>query len=138
MENNVHLDDGDVIYVPSIDYARVYVLGEVLRPMAVPVRTGRISLAEAVAEAGGFNETTAYKSQIKIIRGGMADAQVFTVNFNDMVKGKVPDYAMLKPGDIVYVPSSGLAKWDRVMGLIMPSLSRIIIDAAAINAMTNN
>ena len=137
MENNIHLDDGDVIYVPSTDISRVYVMGEVQRPAAVPVRTGRISLAEAISEAGGFNETTAFKSAIRIIRGNFTNPEVLEVNFNDIVKGKAVDYVYLKPGDIVYVPASGLAKWDRVMGLILPSLSRLVVDAAAIDSLTN-
>ena len=137
MENNIHLDDGDVIYVPNMEISRVYVMGEVLRPTAVPIRTGRISLAEAISVAGGFNETTAYKSAIRIIRGDFSNPEVLEVNFNDIVKGKAVDYVYLKPGDIVYVPASGLAKWDRVMGLILPSLSRLVVDAAAIDSLTN-
>ena len=137
MENNLHLDDGDVIFVPSVEYARVYVLGEVLRPSAVPVKTGRISVVEAVAMAGGFNETTALKSNIKIIRGEISNPQVYTLNFMEVLKGNTADAAVLQPGDIVYVPSSGITKWDRVMGQILPSMSRIVVDAAAIDAMTN-
>ena len=137
MQYNFHLDDGDVIYVPNSDMTRVYVLGEVLRPSAVPIRTGRITVAEAVAEAGGFNEITAYKSAIKIIRGSLAEPEVYTVNFKQALKGKSAQQIYLQPGDIVYVPSSGLAKWDRVLGQILPSLSRIVVDAAAINSLTN-
>ncbi len=135
MSQNIPLADGDLIYVPSIMTARVYVLGEVLRPTGVPVRTGKITLGQAIADAGGFNETTAYKRGVKIIRGGLGSGEVTEVNFQDVIKGKRPDLMLLEPGDIVYVPASGLAKWDRVMSQILPNLSRIVVDAAAIDAM---
>ena len=135
MSQNIPLADGDLIYVPSIQTARVYVLGEVLRPTGVPVRTGKITLGQAIADAGGFNETTAYKRGVRIIRGGLAGGEVTEVNFQDVIKGKRPDLMLLEPGDIVYVPASGLAKWDRVMSQILPNLSRIVVDAAAIDAM---
>jgi polysaccharide biosynthesis/export protein len=135
MSQNIPLADGDLIYVPSIETARVYVLGEVLRPTGVPVRTGKITLGQAIVDAGGFNETTAYKRGVKIIRGGLGSGEVTEVNFQDVIKGKRPDLMLLEPGDIVYVPASGLAKWDRVMGQILPNLSRIVVDAAAIDAM---
>ncbi len=136
MSHNLPLADGDLLYVPSVSTSRVYVLGEVLRPAGVPVRTGRITLAQAIADAGGFNEVTAYKRGVKVIRGGLGSGDVIEVNFDDIVRGKRPDLLMLQPGDIVYVPASGLTKWDRVLGQILPNLSRIVVDAAAIDTMT--
>lgn len=132
---NIPLADGDMVYVPSIQATRVFVLGEVIRPSGVPIRSGRITLAQAIADAGGFNEVTAYKRGIKIIRGGIGSANVIEVNYDDVLKGKRVDLTILEPGDIVYVPASGLAKWDRVLGQILPNLSRIVVDAAAIDAM---
>jgi polysaccharide biosynthesis/export protein len=136
MALNLPLADGDLIYVPSINASRVFVLGEVLRPAGVPIRTGKITLSQAVADAGGFNETTANKRGIKIIRGGLGSGNVIDVDYTDVLKGKRLDLMMLQPGDIVYVPASGLAKWDRALGLILPNLSRIVVDAAAVDTLT--
>jgi polysaccharide biosynthesis/export protein len=137
LEGNLHLDDGDVIYVPSMETTRVYVLGEVLRPAAVPIRGGKITLAEAIAEAGGFNNVSAYTKGIKVIRGNLSDPRVYTIDFTETLRKGRGMVAFLEPGDIVFVPASGLAKWDRVMGQILPSLSRIVVDAAAIDAISN-
>ncbi|MBZ0272381.1 SLBB domain-containing protein [bacterium] len=135
MAQNLPLSDGDLLYVPNINLARVYVLGEVLRPTAVPVRRGRIPLAQAIAEAGGFNEITANKRAIKIIRGGLGAARAVEVNYADVLKGENAGPA-LEAGDIVFVPATGLAKWDRALNQILPNLSRIVVDAAAIDAMS--
>ncbi|MDP8224722.1 MAG: polysaccharide biosynthesis/export family protein [Candidatus Lernaella stagnicola] len=135
---NLLLADGDIIYVPDIADSKVYVLGEVNAATAVPMRGTRMRLSEAVAMAGGFNEITAFKRGIKIIRGGLGNPRVYTVNYEDIRRGKVPDIAFLQNGDIVYVPAGGLTKWDRVMGQLLPNLSRIIVDAAAIDSLTGN
>jgi polysaccharide biosynthesis/export protein len=136
MAQNIPLADGDLLYVPSINSSRVFVLGEVMRASGVFVRTGKITLAQAIADAGGFDETTANKKAIKIIRGGLGSGQVIEVDFTDVIKGRRADLMMLQPGDIVYVPASGLAKWDRALSQILPNLSRIVVDAAAVDTLT--
>lgn len=138
MSQNLLLADGDVIYVPSVEDAKVYVLGEVNNAAAVPMRGRRMRLSEAVAAAGGFNETTAYKRGIKIIRGNLGNPRVYTVNYLEILRGEKPDLPFLRNGDIVFVPSSGLTKWDRVLGQLLPNLSRIVVDAAAINSLTRS
>ncbi len=137
MSQNLMLADGDVIFLPSIDDAKVFVLGEVNHAMSVPMLHRRMTLSEAIAEAGGFNEITAYKRGIKIIRGGLANPQVFTVNYEDILRGRRPDVAYLRNGDIVFVPAGGLTKWDRVLGQLLPNLSRIVVDAAAVDSLTH-
>ena len=136
MAQNLPLADGDLIYVPSMNATRVFVLGEVLRPAGVPMRAVKITLSQAIADAGGFNEATANKRGIKIIRGGLGSGAVIEVNYDDVIKGKRADLMFLQPGDIVYVPATGLAKWDRALSLILPNLSRIVMDAAAVDALT--
>ncbi|MCB1154241.1 MAG: polysaccharide biosynthesis/export family protein [Deltaproteobacteria bacterium] len=136
MAQNIPLADGDLIYVPDVTMTRVYVLGEVNRPTAVPVRQGRISIAQAIAEAGGFNETTASKAGIRVIRGGLGSGKVIEVDYREVLKGDDPDRLFVEPGDIIYVPATGLAKWDRALTQILPNLSRIIVDAAAVDSIT--
>jgi polysaccharide export outer membrane protein len=135
ISQNLLLADGDILYLPSMDDAKVYVLGEVNNAAAVPMRTGRLRLSEAIALAGGFNELTAYKRSIKVVRGALSNPQVFTVDYTEILRGEKPDVAFLQSGDLVYVPSSGLTKWDRVLGQLLPNLSRIILDAASINSL---
>lgn len=138
VSQNLLLADGDVIYLPNVDDAKVYVLGEVNAAAAVPMRSRRLTLSEAIAQAGGFNEITAYKRGIKIIRGTLANPKVYTVNYDEILRGKKPDVAFLQNGDIVYVPAGGLTKWDRVLGQLLPNLSRIVLDAASIDSLTRN
>lgn len=138
ISQNLLLADGDIIYLPDVADAKIYVLGEVNSASAVPMRGQRMRLSEAITMAGGFNEITAFKRGIKIIRGGLGNPRVYTVNYEDIRRGRVPDVAFLQNGDIVYVPAGGLTKWDRVLGQLLPNLSRIVVDAAAINSLSGN
>ncbi|MDP8255990.1 MAG: SLBB domain-containing protein [Candidatus Alcyoniella australis] len=132
---NLPVQRGDLIYVPSASTLRVYVLGEVNLPTVVVMRHGRLTLAEAIAEAGGFNENYAYKSGVQVVRGGLAEPTVYTVNFRDVLRGRQLDRFDLEPGDIVFVPATGLTKWERAMQQLLPNLSRIIVDAAAAQSL---
>jgi len=133
---NIYLADGDFIYVPSRETSRVYVLGEVNQPQVVQVTEGSLTVGEAVARAGGFDENTAFKANLKVIRGGLGDPEVYTVDFNRVLRGEQADSFLLRSGDIVFVPASGIAKWDRILSQLLPNLSRIIVDAAAVQSLT--
>jgi polysaccharide export outer membrane protein len=136
VSQNLLLADGDVIYIPSLDDAKVYVLGEVMRAAAVPLRGRGMRLSEAIAMAGGFNEYTAYKREIKIVRGSLGNPKVYTIDYTEILRGERPDAPFLQNGDIVYVPATGLTKWDRVLSQMLPTLSSIVVDAAAIDSLS--
>ncbi len=53
VERNVLMRDRDVVFVPDSADKKVYVLGEVAKPSVVPIQRERITLAEALAAAGG-------------------------------------------------------------------------------------
>jgi polysaccharide biosynthesis/export protein len=70
MRSNVRLQPGDVVNVPERRDNRVFVTGEVIRPAPLWMPRGRMSLAEALAEAGGVNPLSASAGQVFVIRGG--------------------------------------------------------------------
>ena len=60
---------GDMLYVRSRDESKVTVMGEVTTPEAAcSMRNGRLSLNDALTEAGGVNLSTANPRQIYVIR----------------------------------------------------------------------
>lgn len=92
---------------------KVYVLGEVNRPGIYHIGGTISNLAEAVAKSGGFTPD-ANQERVLLIRGGVENA---TVKDYDMaallLQGNVGQNPFLSGGDIVYVPSSTIAKVDR-------------------------
>ncbi|HUF61410.1 MAG TPA: SLBB domain-containing protein [Verrucomicrobiales bacterium] len=103
MSQNVYLEPGDYVYVPSSQDASVYVLGDVPRPSSVGYRNN-LTMVAAIAQAGGLNPT-AYKQKLVIIRGALYEPSVAVVNFDDIIKGQATNF-QLHPGDIVWVSKS--------------------------------
>jgi polysaccharide export outer membrane protein len=93
--------------------ARYSVLGEVRSPGIKPM-TRRISIYEAIGEAGGLAETGS-KKNVVIIRMG-TDGKLVTqnVNLGSIEKGKA-DMIFLSPGDQVVVQGNMMKKLDGVL-----------------------
>jgi polysaccharide export outer membrane protein len=88
------------VVIKEVNSSRVFVLGEVAKPGAYPMR-GAMTVVQALAVAGGMTEF-ADKGSIVILRRGDAGAQQrLGVNFNDAVSGSAIE---LVPGDTVVVP----------------------------------
>jgi protein involved in polysaccharide export with SLBB domain len=100
---------------------RVFVGGEVGSPRMV-THEGRLTLSQAVIDAGGF-KSTANRSAIVLLRDhGDGGAVVTTVNFDKDVLKAGRDIP-LQPYDIVIVPQSGIARANQ---FVEQYLSRMI------------
>lgn len=100
----------EIVYVPSIRHQVVYVLGEVRKPSRFIV-AGRATVLQIVTRAQGFTND-ADISDVRLVRGGLSQRRVFRVDVDAIVRGKAPDVPV-RPGDIVYVPPSGIALFNR-------------------------
>jgi polysaccharide export outer membrane protein len=85
------------VIVREINAPRVYVIGEVERPGAYPLR-GRLDVIQALALAGGFGDF-ADRDGIVLIRGGKR----MIVDYDDLVDAKAA-IPLLGAGDTIYVP----------------------------------
>ncbi|MDI7065053.1 SLBB domain-containing protein, partial [Klebsiella pneumoniae] len=64
------LRQGDLLRVLSREDSGVFVMGEVNKPtVAVPLRDGRLTLSDALAQAGSLNTSSSDPSQVYVIRG---------------------------------------------------------------------
>lgn len=122
--NNIPLRNGDVVYVGARDDSRIYVMGEILRPSALLMRNGRMSLNEALGDAGGPDLLTADPGQIYVIRNSPQTPdtpQVFSLNAKNPAALALADRFELRPRDVVYVDRVPLVSWNRVANLILPA-----------------
>lgn len=101
------------VRVVSVQSDRVFVLGEVRTPSAVAA-VGHTTLLQGIAQAGGFTQDVADRTRIRVVRPAPAGGrpQVMTVDADAVLAGRARDIA-LQPGDVVYVPTTGLADWSR-------------------------
>jgi len=119
------LRDGDLLRVVPREESGVYVMGEVNKPMtALPLRTGRLSLSEALSQAGSLNSASADAAQLYVIRGAQGDApQVFHLDARSPVSMVLANQFELKPKDVVYVDGNGLVRFSRVLSLLLPAIN---------------
>ncbi|WP_260854690.1 polysaccharide biosynthesis/export family protein [Paraburkholderia sp. BCC1884] len=123
--SRLYLKTGDWLRVTSRDENDVYVMGEVNKPIsAIARRTGRITLADALSQAGSVNAATADAAQMFVIRGSVTGApQVYRLDGHSPVAMLLAKDFELQAKDIVYVDGSGLVRFNRVLNLLMPLIS---------------
>lgn len=102
----------------SIDKAGSYrysIVGDVLQP-GVRLMSHRMTVTEAIAEAGGVLGT-GDKSKVTVLRRGQDGvlAQI-PVNVSAVYKGRTPDTTYLVPGDQIIVPGNKLKKVQTLLG----------------------
>ncbi|WP_245623733.1 polysaccharide biosynthesis/export family protein [Paraburkholderia nodosa] len=121
----LYLKPGDMLRAVARDENDVYVMGEVNKPIsAIPRRTGRITLADALAQAGSVNASTADAAQMFVIRGALdGKPEVFHLDGRSPVAMLVAKEFDLKPKDVVYVDGNGLVRFNRVLTLLLPAIN---------------
>ena len=124
--NKILLQAGDMVRVTSREDSKVYVVGEVSRPVTLQMRNGQMSLNEALGEAGGVNPTSSDPRQIFVLRSVNADNQkIFHLNASSPVAYALAQGFELQPFDVVYVDPVPLVRWNRVISLIIPNASAV-------------
>jgi polysaccharide export outer membrane protein len=94
--------------------ARYSVLGDVGTP-GVKIMTRRVSVYEAIAEAGGILNT-GDKSKVVILRRRTdGSLNPIPVNIKDIERGRAKEMAFLVPGDQVVVPGNKLKTFQQIM-----------------------
>jgi polysaccharide export outer membrane protein len=122
---NIALQRNDLLYVPDPDDELVYVMGQVKNPGPYPL-TANMSFLEALARAGGPSDN-AQQGKIVLARPSKNTEQIVDLEHDIQKAGT--NY-QLEPGDIVYVPKSGLAKLGYVMQQINPITSMMLFGGA--------
>ncbi|HVG32491.1 MAG TPA: polysaccharide biosynthesis/export family protein [Pyrinomonadaceae bacterium] len=115
------IDPKITVSLEKAQSARFSVLGDVAQP-GVRIMTHRLSVYEALAEAGGVLNT-GDKSKVMILRR-QADGTLrpIRVNIKEIERGRAKEMAYLVPGDQVIVPGNTFKKIKQVMDML-PVLS---------------
>jgi polysaccharide biosynthesis/export protein len=120
--DNIILQNGDLIRVYSENDSKVYVLGEVGHPGSIPLDNGRLTLNEALGNAGGISQGSGDASQVYVVRGQKEGHRtVYHLDASSPESMATADEFELNPSDVIFVDASSLVKWSRVVNLILPS-----------------
>jgi len=121
---NIWLKGGDTIYLPDNRNQVVFIFGAVKKPGLVPMPSGGLNLAQAIASAelrdAGFDF-----HHVRIIRSLSATrGELMVVDYDLVLRGEALPLQLVE-GDIVYVPKSGFGTWNDVIADILPSLQTV-------------
>lgn len=116
---NIPLLNGDYIYIPSTMNGSVIYLGEVNNNTYVGFSEG-MTLLQGLAYVNGLKSDT-YSRFVRVIRGGVGQTVVYTVNIDKILNGKMKDFK-LEANDIIYVPQDDISKWNGLIRKLLPTL----------------
>lgn len=132
--SRILLAAGDLVRVGNRDDAKVYVMGEVTRPSALPLRNGSLTLNEALGEAGGVNAMSGDPRQIYVVRSHSGNQgtgatpvrpEIYHLDAQSPTAYALAEGFALQPHDVVYVDPVPLALWNRVISLVLPSAQAV-------------
>ena len=120
--SKIVLQNGDLLRVQAREDYGVYVMGEVNKPATVlPMKDGKLSLGEALSQAGSVSSNSADAKELYVIRGGPGiKPQIWHLDATSPVSMLLANQFELEPKDVVYVDSSGLVRFSRVLNLLLP------------------
>ena len=124
--HEIFIKNGDVIHIPFDDEKKVYVVGEVNRPIEVSLRRNNIPLSDALAKAGGISNQTASGYEVYVIRRSTnvdVEPRVFQIDMKNPASYVLASDFKLQPQDIVFVGPANIARWNRVISQFFPFTS---------------
>lgn len=105
LSNNVQIYPGDLVVVPRAGI--VYVLGDVNRPGGFVMQdSGKISLLQALAQAGGASRTASLSKTV-LLRKNAHGYATNKLDVGKIERGQAPDLE-LSANDILFVPNNRL------------------------------
>lgn len=120
--HRLYLRQGDTIQVMSRESKKAYVMGEVGKTTSVPIPEQKLSLTQLLAESQGINAQTAQSSKVYILRDrNPSEAVLYHLDLSNFANMSLANRFMIEPNDLIYVDASGLARWSRVVNLLLPS-----------------
>ncbi|MBB1406070.1 polysaccharide biosynthesis/export family protein [Pseudoalteromonas sp. SG44-5] len=130
ISQNRLLQHGDIVHVNRNDKQKVFVLGDVNKAGSVKLNRYGLNLAEALSDSGGLNESTADANGIFVLRKSNVEqtgviADVYQLHAKNIAALVLAEQFELQPHDIVYVTSAPLARWNRVISLLLPSIATV-------------
>jgi polysaccharide biosynthesis/export protein len=124
---DMRLRRNDVVFVPNDTDRFVSVLGEVQHPGAMQLRRTS-TLPSIIADAGGLTER-AGNPNIQIV--DPATGKTRYIRFKDMLSPTGALEVTLHPGEVIYVPRSGLSRVGYALQQLTPLTSAMSFAAIA-------
>jgi polysaccharide export outer membrane protein len=120
--HNLLIQPNDTLYVNSKENQKIYVMGESGKNQSLQMRDQGMTLSDVLGESLGLNPNTASASRIYVLRsdGRTQQTELYHMNLLSLGDFGLANQFKMHRNDIVYVDSTGLARWQRVITQILP------------------
>lgn len=122
---DIFLKDGDQLHLAFNDTRRIFVMGEVRNPRALPYSTSRMTLSEVLGTVGGPTPETSSGKSVYVIRGveniENERATVYQLDASSPVAMVLAGQFHMQPQDVVFIGAAGITRWNRVVSQLFPS-----------------
>lgn len=125
---NPILVPGDVIQIPDKSGDQVFVLGEVSKQAPVVIQQDGMTLIEALTAAGGLDKLRSNGSGVLVFRRTSAATQfpkIFRLELSSSTGMLLAGEFDLQPRDVIYVKTTDFAKYNDLVGQLLPTISAI-------------
>ena len=123
---NLMLQHGDIINVLDRSQQKVFVMGEVKVPRSVEILNGQLSLAAALGEVGGVNQSSADSGAIYVVRGTNRNTpEIFHIDARYATGMLLAERFEMQAQDVIFVDTAAISRWNRVISQLLPSISVI-------------
>lgn len=126
LRQNIKMRSGDIILVPDKSSEQAFVFGGSSGGTVVPFVNGRLTLLQALAQAG-FSYRDRVRGRLgstRVIRSTGASGELFTVDAEMILDGEAGPFD-LAPGDVVYVPPTAFTSWNEALQQLLPTLQTV-------------
>ncbi len=123
-ELNFYLRKEDVLHIKESDVDQAYAFGEFSRPGPVSVYKD-LTLTEMLATQG-INQASAKQKAIYVLREDVTKflhIDIYEIDIRNPAALVAANNFYILPNDIIFIPSTGLVEWNKIITLLTPSES---------------
>jgi polysaccharide export outer membrane protein len=149
IRQNVILKHGDVLNVPDNSLNKIFVLGEISGTSSnsnassgggarsIVMNKGRMTLTEAISDAGGINQTTSDAARIFVFRSGIKKPEIYHLNAKSPDAFLLADRFPLQPRDVIYIDRAEGIRWNQIIAEIQPTILMLNLFNSAAKVTTS-